>query len=169
MEDNYLKKAEKVIIEWFRNANARVGHAMDLGSIVRLRNEQSNQKVFDSFNDAIKALLADGLIEFKKAAFGDVYALTQAGYDFIYNGTDSDYLEQAKEGIMSLFRNRKSSTGDVITMHDIIRLENRMEPKTRDSLQKAFEDLVFDELIEVSNCDIGPCYRLTQKGFDLIY
>lgn len=169
MEDNYLKKAEKVIIEWFRNANARVGHAMDLGDIIRLRNHQVNPKVADCFNDALKELLTDGLIEYKKVSVGDVYALTQAGYDFIYDGADGDYLELAKDVIIDLFRDRQSRVGDVITAGEIVRLKVNTEPKIIDNLQKAFDNLVADGLIELSNCDIGPCYRLTQKGFDLIY
>ncbi|MDE6471422.1 MAG: hypothetical protein K2L52_00140 [Clostridia bacterium] len=169
MKYNYLNRAKEIIIEWFRNGNARVGHAMRLVDIIRLRNKQSNLKVVDCFDDALKELLADGLIEFKKVAVGDVYALTQEGYDFIYDGADSDYLEQAKEVIMNLFRDRKSRVGDVITLREIIRLQNSKEPKIIDNLQKAFDNLVVSGLIELSYCDIGACYSLTQKGFDFIY
>lgn len=169
MEDNYLNRAKGVIIEWFINSAARVGHAMDIGDIIRLRNKQSNPKVADCFDDALKVLLADGLIEPKKVAVGDVYALTQAGYDFIYGGADSDYLEQAKEVIMDWFRDRKSRVGDVITLHDIIRLKNNKGPKIIDNFQKAFDNLIANGWIEPSNCNIGACYRLTQKGFNLIY
>ena len=169
MKDNYLNRAKEIIIEWFRNGNALVGHAMGEREIIYLRNKQSNPKVADCFADALKELLADGLIEFKKVAVGYVYALTQVGYDFIYGRADSDYLEQAKEVIMDLFRDRKSRVGDVITLHEIIRLQNSKEPKIIDNLQKAFDNLVVSGLIELSNCAIGTCYRLTQKGFDLIY
>ncbi len=169
MEDNYLDRAKESIILWFRNGNARVGYAMSLEEIICLRNKQSNPKVVDCFDDAFKELLSDGLIEFKKVAAGDAYTLTQAGYDFIYDREDSDYLEQAKEIIMDLFRERKSRIGDVITFHEIIRLRNSNEPKIIDSLQKAFDNLIVNGLIELSKCNIGACYRLTQKGFDLIY
>ena len=169
MKDIYLDRAKDVIIEWFRNRNARVGHAMDLRDIVHLRNNQSNPRVADCFDEAFKALLSDGLIVFKKVAVGNVYALTKAGYDYVYNGADSDYLELAKEIIMDFFRNRESRVGAVITDYEIIRLQMDNKPKIIDNLQKAFDDLVTSGLIEISNCNMGACYRLTQKGFDFIY
>ncbi|MDE7406009.1 MAG: hypothetical protein K2M89_03965 [Clostridiales bacterium] len=169
MKDNHLNSAKEVIMDWFRDRKARIEHAMDDNDIIRLHIKQSNPKVADCFVDALKELLADGLIEFKKGIMGDVYALTQAGYDFIYDGADSDYLEQAKEVIMDLFRDRKSRVGDVITSHEIIRLQNSHEPKVIDNLPKAFDSLVDSGLIELSNCLMGECYRLTQDGFDFIY
>jgi hypothetical protein len=166
MSNIYLDRAKESIMDWFRERGSKVGHVIMVQEIIRLRTDEPNPKVADCFADALKSLESDGLIETKSG----MLSLTQVGYDSIFDKSDDEYMEQAKEFIMDWFCQRKSRVGDAMSESDIIHYKNDIRnPKIANLLIKAINELVGEGLLEIKKAIFGECCALTQKGYDAIY
>jgi predicted transcriptional regulator len=167
MDNTYLERAKETIMERFRDKCSRVGHAITIPDLNHIHNNESNPKIADCMDDALKALANDGKIELRTDG---IYALTQAGFDFIFDDSEADCLEQAKKIVMDWFRQRECRVNYPMLQRDIIDLRNNeRNPKVADCLIKAMHELAGDGLLEITKDSPGNRYSLTQTGVDAIY
>ena len=160
---NEVGKVKRDIMQCFYDSNADVGHALNSRIYQHNNVFNYNPKEKSAMQAAFNKLAEKGLIEEKE---NNRICITDKGVNFIYSGTQKEYVEQVKNDIIVCFRESNSDIGHAFNERGFgMNYVQKYNPKKASVVEHAFDELVADGVIEAKN---GKHF-LTAYGVEKIY
>ena len=156
------EQIKSLIMDEFRRANCKVGHCVPVRNFSNGFMRRLNPKEQDLANVALDELLEEGIIEYKSGTL-EAFALTQLGFDGLYDCRSDDELEEI---VFSMFRRMNCRVGQGFMMRSLQNEYHQLNPVEQERFNELLDQLVENGFIEPSGNDF---IKLTRKGFDRIY